>query len=63
MPISKKIILEIEKLDAAEKEKELLQRILELEDGGLRNYTSPYEKEINSFIESEEGENSERNCN
>ncbi len=50
MPISKKIVKEIEKLDASEKEKKLLQTILELEDGGLRNYTVPYEREINNFI-------------
>lgn len=53
MPISKKIILEIEKLDASKKEKELLQTILELEDDGLRNYTRPYEREINKYIDSE----------
>ena len=50
MPISEKIISEIEKLDATPQEKKLLKTILELEDGGLRNYTGPYEKEINSFI-------------
>ena len=51
MPISKKITSEIEKLDASKKEKQLLQTILELEDGGLRNYTKPYEREINDFID------------
>ncbi len=50
MPISEKIVSEIEKLDATPQEKKLLKTILELEDGGLRNYTGPYEKEINSFI-------------
>ncbi len=51
MPISKKIISEIEKLDdVTPLEKELLTTILVLEDGGLRNYTAPYEKEINNFI-------------
>ena len=52
MPISKKITTEIEKLKATKKEKELLQIILELEDGGLRNYTKPYEREINAYIDS-----------
>lgn len=50
MPISKKIVKEIEKLEATDQEKKLLQTILELEDGGLRNYTVPYEREINNFI-------------
>ncbi len=50
MPISNKIVSEIEKLDVTPQEKKLLIKILELEDGGLRNYTSPYEKEINNFI-------------
>ena len=54
MPISNKILIEIEKLDAKEQEKRLLRTILELEDGGLRNYTAPYEKEIKSFLENEE---------
>ena len=52
MPISKKIISEIEKLKATKKEKDLLRTILELEDGGLRNYTKPYEREINFYIDS-----------
>lgn len=52
MPISKKITSEIEKLKATKKEKDLLRTILELEDGGLRNYTKPYEREINVYIDS-----------
>jgi len=55
MPISKKIIAEIEKLTATAKEKQLLTKILELEDGGLRNYTQPYEREINQYIEEQNG--------
>jgi len=54
MPISKKIIAEIENLDATEREKQLITRILELEDGGLRNYTQPYEREIGQYIEAEQ---------
>ena len=54
MPISKKILAEIDKLDATEKEKLLLTTILELEDGGLRNYTQPYEREISKYIENEQ---------
>ena len=55
MPISKKILAEIEKLDASNKEKQLLTKILELEDGGLRNYTHPYEREIGHFIDEQDG--------
>ena len=50
MPISEKIVSEIKKLDATPQEKKLLIKILELEDGGLRNYTMPYEREINNYI-------------
>lgn len=59
MPISKKILAEIDKLDATSKEKQLLTKILELEDGGLRNYTNPYEREISLFIDGQDG--SEKN--
>lgn len=51
MPISRKIVTEIEKLDATDRERKMLYKILELEDGGLRNYAAPYEREINSFID------------
>lgn len=51
MPISKKIISEIEKLKASDEEKRLLKTILEREDGGIRNYTKPYELEINAYLD------------
>ena len=55
MPISNKIMNEISKLDVKEEEKKLLLKILEMEDGGLRNYTAPYEKEIADFIAAKQG--------
>ena len=50
MPISEKITDEIKKLDAEQKEKELLLKMLNMEDGGMRNFTLPYENAIKEYL-------------
>lgn len=50
MPISKKILDEVNKLDVGDKQKELIVSILTMEDEGLRNYTKKYEETIGLYI-------------
>ena len=50
MPISKKILDEVNKLDVGDKQKELIVSILTMEDEGLRNYTKKYEEAIGLYI-------------
>lgn len=50
MPISKKIIDEVNALDIRKSEKDLLVEILNFEDEGLRNYTKKYEETIRKYI-------------
>lgn len=52
MPISEKIIKEIQSIDASEREKSLMLQILRIEDKGVYQYTIPYEKLINAFLSS-----------
>ena len=59
MPISKKILEEIDNLNIKDKEKTILIDVLNFEDEGLRNYTKKYEEVIGDYIKqlnSEEGE-------
>ncbi len=51
MPISEKIISEIDAIDADEKLKELMKDILSLEDDGARRWTKQYESKINEYLE------------
>ena len=50
MPISKKIINEIEKMDETDEMKELMTDILVLEDNGVKRWTNDYDKMIDEFI-------------
>ena len=50
MPISKKILEEVDNLDIKKAEKDLLVEILNFEDEGLRNYSKKYEEVIGTFI-------------
>lgn len=51
MPISKKILDQIEKLEADQKTKELLLAILNEEDKGNYKFKDTYEKLITSYLE------------
>lgn len=51
MPISKKISEEMEHLNIENTDKEFLMKILKMEDGGLRNFMAPYEREIKEYLE------------
>lgn len=51
MPISEKIIKEIEELNVSEDEKQLMLNLLNIEDEGVYQYVSPYEKHIKQYIE------------
>lgn len=57
MPISDKIKYEISHCDAADDEKELMYRILKIEDQGILRFTSEYEKIIKDFFENHKEEN------
>lgn len=59
MPISKKILDEIAVLDATQDEKDLLLRILIMEDSGVGRYKKEYESAINAFIKAREQEDNE----
>lgn len=58
MPISEKIIKEIDEIDAEEKLKGLMKDILLLEDDGAKRWTKQYEAKIKEYLGiEEEGEN------
>lgn len=58
MPISEKIIKEIDETDAEDKLKDLMKDILFLEDNGAKRWTKQYETKINDYFGfDEEGEN------
>ena len=50
MPISKKILEEVDNLNIKKPEKDLLVEILNFEDEGLRNYSKKYEEVIGTYI-------------
>lgn len=50
MSISVKILKELESSDASKAEKELMLKILNIEDQGTYQYTAVYEKLINEYI-------------
>ena len=50
MPISEKIIAEINKSDADNSEKRLMLELLTIEDEGVYRYVGPYEKLINKYL-------------
>lgn len=50
MPISEKIIEEINRLEATEAEKKLMLDILDIEDLGSYHYINLYEWKIGEFI-------------
>lgn len=54
MPISKKILDQIEKLEADQKTKELLLAILNEEDKGNYKFKDTYEKLITSYLETKD---------
>lgn len=53
MPISEKIIEEINRLNATEAEKQLMLEILEVEDLGIYQYTNVYEQKIREYVKKE----------
>lgn len=53
MPISEKIVEEINRLDATEAEKQLMLEILEVEDLGIYQYTNAYEQKIREYVKKE----------
>ena len=50
MPISEKILKEIKSLKADRPDKDLLKKVLEMEDQGISQYTKPYTSEIDNYI-------------
>lgn len=54
MPISEKIIREIDETDADDKLKELMKDILLLEDNGAKRWTKQYEARIKGYLGIEE---------
>lgn len=50
MPISEKIIKEIEALDEEEKVKELMKELLQLEDDGAKRWNKQYESKIKDYL-------------
>lgn len=54
MPISEKIIKEIDEIDAEEKLKDLMKEILLLEDDGAKRWTKQYEAKIKGYLGIEE---------
>lgn len=57
MPISQKIIVEIDKLDTDEQMKRFMKYLLQLEDDGVRRWNVEYENELKKYIkERQEGE-------
>lgn len=56
MPISKKILTEIDKLKIDNGEKDLLKKILIKEESGLKHYKKEYDKIISDYLKETEGE-------
>ncbi|MBQ8898480.1 MAG: hypothetical protein IJY86_08365 [Clostridia bacterium] len=56
MPISEKIIAQINNIDADEEFKELMLSILEEEDKGNFRFKDTYEKLVNDYLEKKGGE-------
>ena len=56
MPISEKIIREIDETDAEQKMKNLMKEILLLEDDGAKRWTKQYESKIKAYLGLEEEE-------
>lgn len=54
MPISEKIIKEIDETDAEDKLKDLMKDILRLEDDGAKRWTRQYEAKIKDYLGFEE---------
>lgn len=50
MPISEKIIKEIDGADVEEKMKDLMKDILLLEDDGAKRWTKQYETKIKNYL-------------
>lgn len=50
MPISEKIIKEIEELAEDEKVKDLMKELLQLEDDGAKRWNKQYESRINDYL-------------
>ena len=57
MPISKKIIKELKKMELDKKKYDLVMKILEHEDSGVYNYKKPFEQLVNQYISSTEKKN------
>lgn len=53
MPISEKIINEIERISISAAEKQLMMDLLTIEDEGVYQYVGPYEKRIKAYLEGE----------
>lgn len=51
MPISEKIISEIEKLNVAEEFQSLMKEILSLEDDGVKRWKVQYESKLKAYLE------------
>lgn len=51
MPISEKIIREINQLKTSNEMKELMKDILQLEDDGVKRWNKEYEAKINEYLE------------
>ena len=50
MPISEKIIKEIDEVDVEEKLKDLMKDLLLLEDDGAKRWTKQYEEKIKNYL-------------
>ncbi len=51
MPISEKILNQVNECDAKEEEKELMRQILQIEDKGSFRYQSDYEAIIKKYLD------------
>ena len=56
MPISEKILREIDETDAEEKLKDLMKELLQLEDDGAKRWTKQYETKIKEYLGTDEEE-------
>jgi len=50
MPISDKIIAELQQMNISEAEKKLMRDILDHEDIGTAHYSAPYERLIKDYL-------------